>query len=176
MQLIGRAEMLQYLEELSRELPDGTRETLVIVGGSMLAIRDLRDATRDIDTATAVSQVLQGAVAVVATRHDLSPRWLNGDAAAFVPHSEVEIVDPDPVLETSTLTVYTATADAVFLMKLFAGRDRDWDDLVALWPLCSFESPQAAADACNRAYDFIGIDDEFLASSVEEIAAAAAAT
>lgn len=81
----------------------------------------------------------------------------------------MDIVDPDPILTTKTLLVFTATADAVFLMKLFAARPQDRDDLVALWPHCTFGSAQAAAEACNDAYEFLRRPDKYLADYVANI-------
>ena len=161
--------MLRYLLEVAEELPDTAREEVVIVGGSMLACRDLRDATRDVDSARVISQQLAGAASRVAARHDLAPTWLNSHAAGFVPNGDVDIVDPDPILTTKTLLVFTATADAVFLMKLFAARPQDRDDLVALWPHCTFGSAQAAAEACNDAYEFLRRPDKYLADYVADI-------
>lgn len=168
-ELLSRDDILRYLGEVAEELPDTAREEVVIVGGSMLACRDLRDATRDVDSARSMSQQLLGAASRVADRHDLTTEWLNSHAAGFVPNGAVDIVDPDPVLTTKTLVVYTATADTVFLMKLFAGRPQDRDDLVALWPHCTFGSAQAAADACNEAYEFMRRPDEYLADYVAGI-------
>lgn len=168
-ELLTRDDILRYLGEVAEELPDTAREEVVIVGGSMLACRDLRDATRDVDSARSMSQQLLGAASRVADRHDLNTEWLNSHAAGFVPNGAFDIVDPDPVLTTETLVVYTATADAVFLMKLFAGRPQDRDDLVALWPHCTFGSAQAAADACNEAYEFMRRPDEHLADYVAGI-------
>lgn len=45
-----------------------------------------------------------------------------------------------------------APYDQVFLMKLNASRATDTDDLVALWPLCSFGTPERAVDAFYEAY------------------------
>lgn len=168
-ELLNRDDIVRYLLEVAEELPDAAREEVVIVGGSMLACRDLRDATRDVDSARSMSQQLLGAASRVAARHDLAPGWLNSHAAGFVPNGDVDIVDPDPVLTTETLVVFTATADAVFLMKLFADRPQDRADLVALWPLCTFDSAHAAADACNEAYEFMRRPDEHLADYVAGI-------
>lgn len=53
----------------------------------MLAIRGLREATRDVGTASGISQQLHGAATRVADRYDLAPGWLNSNAAGFVPYS-----------------------------------------------------------------------------------------
>ena len=44
------------------------------------------------------------------------------------------------------------TADQVFQMKLYAARDRDLDDLRALWPLAGFGSPQQPAEQLWQAH------------------------
>lgn len=176
MTLLDRDAIIRYLHELATELPDGAQEEIVIVGGSMLACRGLRNATHDIDTARRISAQLGGAAARVADRHpeDLERRWLNDAAVAFVPSTDiVDVVDSDPILELGTLTVFTATPDAVFLMKLAAQRPQDLPDLETLWPLCSFESPEAAAHAYNGAYALLGGHDEHMLDTIRSIAARA---
>ena len=48
-------------------------------------------------------------------------------------------------------------------MKLYAARDRDLDDLRALWPLAGFGSPQQAAEQLWQAYPHAP-DDPYLAN------------
>ncbi len=48
--------------------------------------------------------------------------------------------------------VLGASFDQVFIMKVHAGRATDADDLEALWPRCSFETPDEAAVAYRAAY------------------------
>jgi hypothetical protein len=57
----------------------------------------------------------------------------------------------------------------VFLMKLYAARDRDLDDLRALWPLAGFGSPQQAAEQFWQAYPHAP-DDPYLANFIAGIA------
>jgi len=55
------------------------------VSEGLLDANGLRDATRDVDSAKLLDAEIKSAVAVVATRHDLAPRWLNDSAAGFRP-------------------------------------------------------------------------------------------
>lgn len=173
-QLDGTA-ILVYLRELAEELPDGIEAEIVVVGGAMLALRDLRSSTRDVDSARTLPQAVQGAAARVAQRHDLIPTWLNSRAAPFAGALGDDIAEPDPVLAHPRLKVFLATADSVFLMKLYASRPEDEPDLIKLWPLCNFTSAHEAAEQCNERYDFLGPHDEHLASRVEQIVIAAEA-
>ena len=70
------------------------------------------------------------------------------------------------------LTVLGPSADWVFLMKLYAGRAVDHDDLIKLWPRCGFASVE---DAVRRYWDAYphAADDEYLVNYVREIAQAA---
>lgn len=73
----------------------------------------------------------------VAAERDLRPDWLTGNAARYVPAGlTVEICDV--LCEHPNLVVPGPPADFVFLMKRFAGRAPDYDDMVALWPKCTF--------------------------------------
>ncbi len=144
--------LLTYLQEVARELPDdGTRRRLVVVGGALLAWLGLRDATRDIDSASPIDEVLQAAVETVATRHDLAPQWINDSAAPFVPHgfdpARGELIWADDRLE-----VIGAPVDQAFLMKVHAARASDLPDIRSLWPRSKFATPAQAAAAYSTAY------------------------
>lgn len=52
----------QYLDEVASELPpDGPRRTLIVVGGALMALLGLRDATRDVDTIERLDQITKDA-------------------------------------------------------------------------------------------------------------------
>jgi len=57
----------------------------------------------------------------------------------------------------------------MFLMKLMAARAADHDDLVTLWPLTGFASPDEAAAQMYAAFP-AAPDDPHLAGYVAEIA------
>lgn len=134
-QPLGADDIRSRLQEVAGELaPHGPQHTLVIVGGSLMAWRGLRESTADVDTVHRVDAELVAAVAAVATIHGLSPTWLNDRAAGFMP-ATFDIHECETLLSLPRLRVLGAPLAQLFLMKLYAGRDRDIDDLVTLWPV-----------------------------------------
>ena len=58
---------------------------VIVVGGSLLALRGMRDATRDVDSIRPLDDELRRATHVVAERHGLAANWLNDHAAPWAP-------------------------------------------------------------------------------------------
>ena len=167
--ILGKSEILDYLSEVADELAiRGLSARLVVVGGSYLALHDLRESTMDVDTVTRLEAELTAVIRTVADRHDLRADWLNDNAAPFSPIG-LRIEDCQLLYEYKQLTVLGPPAGQVFLMKLLAGRAPDHDDMVALWGLCDFESAQAVVDAYYVAYPLEEIDP-YLVDYVQEIA------
>lgn len=168
--LDGRA-IRAVLEQVAHELPrEGPVHTLVIVGGSRLALQGLRDTTADVDSVRRLDAELEAAVRAVAERNGLHPSWLNDRSAPFAPATLRES-DCPVLLQSGRLRVLGAPLSQVFLMKLYAARARDYDDLVALWPRIGFASPEAAADAFRGGFPHAP-DDPYLSQFVSEIAEA----
>jgi hypothetical protein len=142
------------LSEVADALPPtGPRHTIVVVGGSLLALRGLRQSTLDVDTVARIETELADAVAAVARVHDLAPAWLNDASAPFRPQTFVQ-ADCEVLLDRPRLLVLGAPLRQVFMMKLFAARvrTRDYDDLVALWPECGFDSAEEAVELYRDPY------------------------
>ena len=162
---MGSEEITVLLHEVAAELPDGGgQRTLIIAGGALLAMRGLRDATRDVDSVVRLDDAVRAAATCVAKRHDLALTWLNDSAAAFLPAT----FDPgecDVLLDHPSLLVLGVPSDQLFLMKLNASRSVDTADMEAIWPSCTFGSPEAAAEAFYLAYPFER-RDEFLADQI----------
>ena len=105
------------------------------------------------DTLERIDAELADAVVAVALARDLAPALLNDASAAFRPQTFVQ-ADCDVLLDHPRLLVLGAPLRQVFIMKLFAARvrTRDYDDLVALWPECGFESAEEAVELYRDAY------------------------
>ena len=157
------------LREVAEHLaPTGPQHIVILAGGSLLAWHGLRSSTRDVDTLRHVDPELATAVTEVAQVHGLSPGWLNHQAAMFTP-ATLLAADCTTLDKHPRLLVLGAPLDQVFLMKLYAARDRDLDDLRVLWPRTSFASPGQAAEAFWEAYPHAP-DDPYLASFIADLA------
>ena len=170
---LGRAEILELLGEVDTRMARRVQEPfpLVIVGGSYLALEDLRDSTRDVDTASRADDTLRQAIAEVAKARDLPLDWMNDRAFAFRPLG-MRDDECDVLLEGEGLRILLPPANWIFLMKLYAARVSDHEDMIALWPSCSFGSSAHAAEAFRGAYPHAP-DDPGLAEYIERIASAA---
>jgi hypothetical protein len=163
------AKIRAFMHEVAEELPiSAAQRTVIVVGGALLAWNQLRDSTRDVDSVTPIDEDLRAAAGVVAARHDLIPTWLNDAAAAFRPVTFNER-QCTVLLEDPRLRVLGAPFTQVFLMKLYRVTAQDYDDLIRIWPLCTFDSPKQAADLFFEAYPHAP-EDEHLAQFIAEIA------
>jgi hypothetical protein len=124
---------------------------LIVVGGSYLALHGLREATRDVDTITALDDAVRDAVDEVATTRGLAPHWLNEHARPWTPTGLRE-QDCDVLLEYRNLLVLGPPPDQVFLMKLSASRASDFADMGSLWPLCGFADADDVVEQFYAAY------------------------
>ncbi|TCC41813.1 DUF6036 family nucleotidyltransferase [Kribbella speibonae] len=167
--VLGKTEILSYLGEVADEL--AARQLvcrLVVVGGSYLALHDLREATADVDSLTELTDGLRDVVRVVGERHGLRPDWLNDSAMTFAP-AGLKVEDCELLYEHTNLLVLGPSPDQVFLMKLLASRAPDHDDMTVLWPRCGFSDAHAAVDAYYSAYPFEE-RDPYLVDYVQQIA------
>lgn len=167
--LTDRHELESLFDELAVELDRlGLAAEIVMVGGAWMLWRSQRVATRDVDSARRFSSDLTEAVSRVGARHDLSPNWLNDDAAAFWPAGK-SFDDCDVVYRQDSLVVRAPSADVIFVMKLYRAGPQDREDMITLWPLCRFETPDDAAAAFRDSYPHAP-DDEYLPDYIREIA------
>jgi Nucleotidyltransferase of unknown function (DUF6036) len=162
----------EHLTAVAEELGSvGDTLTIIVVGGALLALQDLRDATTDVDCMTRLTAELKEAVATVAARYGLSPRWLNDAALPFLP-ANFDKSQCNPILSHLRLVVLGVPLEQIFLMKLYGARTRDIEDLIAIWPSCQFESPNQVANLFRDAYPHAP-EDEFLAQFIVEISQSA---
>lgn len=139
---------------------DGGQHVVLMAGGSLMAWRGLRATTADVDSVRRLDAGLRFVVATVAARHDLAPGWLNDRAVAFLP-ATFEMSEGELLLDLPQLRVVGVRLADLFVMKLYAARDRDIDDLVTLWPHTGFRDAHAAAAAFRLAYPHAP-DDPYL--------------
>jgi hypothetical protein len=167
--VLGKIEILRYLGEVADEL--AVRHLVcrvVVVGGSYLALHDLRESTADVDSVSKLTDEVRAVVREVGQRHGLRADWLNDSAMTFAPVG-LDLDECELLFEHSNLTVVGPSPDQVFLMKLLASRAPDHDDMTVLWPRCGFADAQAAVDAYYLAYPFEG-HDPHLVDYVQQIA------
>jgi hypothetical protein len=165
--LLDAVDIKHLLHEVADELGEGPRRTIILVGGAALAISGLRQATRDVDSVARLDPALAAAVARVAERHELGANWLNDSAAPFLPITFDE-AECSTIIDRPLLLVLGAPMNQIFLMKLYASRSVDVDDLEAMWPHCSFRSPEKAAASFHEAYPHLEFDP-YLADHIRAI-------
>lgn len=167
-QPLDRIQIVALLEEVAVELGDAaSRHVVIMVGGSLLAWHELRESTVDVDSIRRIDDELARAVEVVASRHDLAPRWMNDRAAMFTPQT-LDESSCEVLLDSLRLLVLGLPLRDAFLMKLFAARGRDFDDMVSLWPHCGFADARDAVAEMHAAYP-AAPEDPHLESFVEQI-------
>lgn len=155
--LLDREAILGYLHDVAEELPAGTRHTIVVAGGTYLALHGLRAATQDVDSIRRLGPELREAVAAVGVRNGLGTRWLNDSATMFAPQGLVDDLCA-VVVRTSTLVVLEPPATYVFAMKLSSRRVADTADLRPLWPLTGFRSADEAVAFMESCYPYLEPD------------------
>lgn len=167
--LNDRNELESLFDELAMELEGlGLAAEVVMVGGSWMLWHSQRSATRDVDSAQRFANDLAEAIERVANRHDLSDHWLNDNAAPYWP-ANASFDDCAVVFERAALVVRTPPPDVIFVMKLYRSDPQDREDMVTIWPLCSFESAENAARSFRHAYPHAP-EDEHLVDHIRRIA------
>ena len=171
--LEDRAELEALFGELASELDIlGTSVQVVMVGGAWMLWHSKRTSTRDVDSARKLSSDVTVAVKRVAGRHDLSEQWLNDSAAAFWP-ATASYADCEVIYLHSALEVRSPSPEVIFIMKLYRADPQDREDLVSLWPMCRFDTAEAAAREFRHAYQHIP-EDEHLSGYIADVAVDAA--
>jgi hypothetical protein len=152
--------------------PNVSRQHIVIlVGGSLLACRDLRGSTEDVDSARRLDEELREAVAQVAAENGLAQNWLNSNAAAFLP-ATFEQQRCEVLFDHPRLLVLAAPLRDVFLMKMYRADPNDVADMIVMWPHVGFTSTIEVINAFAAAYPHV-IPDPHLDQLVIDIAARA---
>ena len=121
----------ELFTELDAELAGrGEPVRVLVAGGAALAFRWSDRSTYDVDLIGGdYPEDLKEAIVTVAERHNLEWNWVNSGAtvgnAALEPR-------PRPLYVGQNFQAYSPDARYLLAMKLFANRERDFDDAVRL--------------------------------------------
>ncbi len=160
-------EIRSNLEALAEELgTTGEEVSVVIVGGALMAFRQLRESTTDIDTVSRIGPELRKAIEKVATSRELPKHWLNQSAMAFAPNTLKE-EEQHVVLKRGRLIVLGVSNELLFLMKLNSHRRRDHDDLLRIWPMTTFTNADQVLREYNTAFP-MSTNDPYLLHWLED--------
>ncbi|MDR5699627.1 hypothetical protein [Agromyces aerolatus] len=140
------------LDELVRRLGErGVRGGIRIAGGAAMLLRFPNDpavrVTRDIDALVEPADEVLAVVAEMADELGLLPGWLNSAGSGWF---RVDVAASDDEVH-----VAVATARELVAMKLAAGRDKDFADLVVLARHLGITHPE---ELVRIAYDVYGND------------------
>lgn len=155
----GRDELERLFDEVAEEFSRlGITGEVLMVGGSWMLWFGLRDSTRDVDSARRLPTEAAAAIADVAGRHDLDPDWMNDSATPFLPFG-FDSTSSTVVYASQSLTVSTPPPETIFLMKLQRASAPDREDMIALWPLCSFGGSDEVIERFESAFPYVPNDD-----------------
>jgi len=158
-------EIETYLCALDEELEKRSIKKpvrLVVVGGVyMVSLLKNRASTKDIDVVpldfpdttqpNKETKVFRSAVNAVAKTYRIKRDWMNDVVAAFSP-------DLDPLSVTlwkeyTNLHIYVPPAEYILALKLLAGRERDEEDITALFNLLNIQVREQAQTIVDRYAD-----------------------
>ncbi len=122
-----RDDVVELLRELEARLATrGVSLDIQIVGGAALLLHGVLDrATGDIDARYAPGDSVDEVAADMARDYGLPPKWLNRNAAAFLPDEAQWITGP----EGTSSAVRLADLPTLAAMKMAAERAKDIEDL-----------------------------------------------
>lgn len=151
---LRRADIEAGLRDVADQLHQdgGAQVSIIVVGGSFMALHGLRDSTADVDSVSQLDDRLLAAVRRVAVQRGWPEQWLN-DRARPWRTAGLQISSCLLVLDHPALAVYTPGYAVMFLMKLNAARGpQDYADARALWPHTDFADAEAVVRAFYDAY------------------------
>jgi hypothetical protein len=162
----------QCFNEVASQLGDiGSQHTIVLVGGSVLALRGIRESTEDVDTISEIDNELRRAIDAVAQQLKLNDRWLNNSARPFAPEN-INLAHCETMFENKRLRVLSASLKQLLLMKINSARTNDILDILLLWPHTGFANSDEVMSEYQLAYPHAN-EDEFLGEWLQQLIARA---
>lgn len=182
----------EYIEESFQRIADTVSESLTVylIGGGAMSLRDLKDATKDIDLVVIDSDAYGRLWTVLMDRNYSPVQSLGPDYRALGATACVENEDgcrfdifnqqvanklvltrgmtdrSEPFLQTGSLTVQLVSNEDIFLFKCIAGRDDDVEDMnVLVQSGLDFDTIEAELEA---QIDYLG-DDQFVTFANEAL-------
>ena len=150
---LDHALIRQLFDELSAALEArGVRGHVYLLGGgALIAGHGKERTTKDVDVRidAAKDEVLAAAKSI-GKRHGLDERWLDMEAAQFVPRGDD--VRAKTVYNSPGLVVTGASAEHLLAMKVFAARDVDLQDVKHLAGVLGITKAGHAIRICEQAY------------------------
>ena len=144
--------------ELQRRGVQTPVRILMVGGAYMLTQLHNRPSTQDVDvllkdipdpSASPIYPLFKAAIHAIAVQASLPDNWLNDVVGDALRNNGVV---PEGTLWRTydMLEVYLPPAEYMLALKLFAGRDRDRDDILALCRQLTINSRQQAQDILDR--------------------------
>ena len=130
------AEMTVLFDEMNTRLesstPDGTRYTLLAVGGIAMGAVFKDRATQDVDVVTpTIPKAVRKAIRAVAKAHQMPDQWVNNDAAGIM-NVDLPFEAFQSIYSNTNIEVLAVKPEYLLGLKLMSGRDKDINDLVQL--------------------------------------------
>lgn len=137
---LNRGDMIELLKKVDAELlpkrnNKNERFKIILVGGAVMVLYGLRDASMDLDAYWRARRI-QKALDDVARKNNLRSNWFNRDFRKSPSYTDAIYENCRIVLRFDCCDFYAATDELMLCMKLIAGRTRvdknDFPDILHL--------------------------------------------
>lgn len=173
MMQLGKKELLDIFARLDEELDGCPHSEILVAGGAAIAFWWNDKRTWDVDVVVdGFPDYLSDAIEIVAERQALHLRWMN-NAATGIRLPTLEL-NREKAFSGRNIAIFLPDMQYVLAMKLYAHRDKDFEDAVFLARETEKKTAEELEGLFSKAYssqllsddinDFIGAIDEALAA------------
>ena len=149
----------QLFREIDEELSEPLGIHLVVVGGAALIFAGLNRATEDVDSVMRrLPDQLREAIRVVAERHGLPESWFDTRPWHLTPRVFWRF-EYRPIFEGAKYIIYRPDLTYILVMKLYAARDKDVQDVLWLMRQTGRETSGTLEYLVEEAYGQDALDD-----------------